>query len=133
MGLIKGTHHVSLKCNGVEQYDRCVKYYTEVLGMEILRCWGPDGKTGCMLDTGNSILEIFGTGSVSEETGAVNHFALATDDVDACVEASINYGLKVKIEPGNVTIPCKVPFPLRRAFVIGPVGEEIEFFAELSE
>ena len=33
-------------------------------------------------------------------------------------------------QPVDIVIPSKVPFPARIAFCIGPVGEEVEFFAE---
>lgn len=84
-----------------------------------------------MFSTGSGIIEIFNNGDGALPQGAVRHFALATDDVDACVAAVRAAGYKITVEPGNITIPSAVPFPLRMAFCIGPVGEEIEFFTEL--
>ena len=40
-----------------------------------------------MLDTGNGIVEIFNDGDGALDKGVIRHFAFATDDVDACVEA----------------------------------------------
>lgn len=84
-----------------------------------------------MLWTGNSIIEIVCKGNEKKPSGSVDHFALTTDDVQACVDAVRAAGYTITVESGDVTIPSEPAFPLRRAFCVGPVGEEIEFFHEL--
>ena len=48
MGLINGIHHVSMKTNSIEQYNKVVVFYKDILGLSIMREW--DG--GAMFDTG---------------------------------------------------------------------------------
>lgn len=130
MGLIKGTHHIALKCGSTEEFETTIAFYTKTLGLEVLRSWGEGADAGIMLNTGDSILEIFAAGKVAGSTGSVNHYALATDDVDACVEAVRAAGYTITMEPNDIVIPSTPGFPARIAFCIGPVGEEIEFFDE---
>lgn len=130
MSLIKGTHHVALKCGSVEEFEKTIKFYTETLGLETIRSWGAGADAGTMLSTGNSILEIFAAGKIIGSTGSVHHFALATDDVDACVAAVRGAGYEITMEPNDIVIPSNPGLPARIAFCIGPVGEEIEFFDE---
>ncbi|MDO4491604.1 MAG: VOC family protein [Lachnospiraceae bacterium] len=130
MSLIKGTHHVALKCGSAEEYAKTIAFYTETLGLETLRSWGEGDEAGIMLNTGNSILEIFAAGKTAGTTGSINHYSLATDDVDACVEAVRKAGYQITMEPTELVIPSTPGFPVRIAFCIGPVGEEIEFFTE---
>ena len=54
----------------------------------------------------------------------------ATDDVDSIVEAARKAGYAVTMEPGDIEIMSKPSLPARIAFIIGPVGEEIELFCE---
>lgn len=130
MSLVKGIHHVALKCCGREQFEKTVAFYHDTLGMEIARTWGEGRDAGAMLSTGNGIIEIFANGEKLLEQGAVRHFALATDDVDSCVRAVRKAGYQITVEPGDINIPSEPVFPIRMAFCIGPVGEEIEFFQE---
>ena len=128
--LISGIHHAALKCCGEEKFKETVAFYRDVLGMELLRAWGEGRHGGAMLDTGAGRIEIFVDGKDEPGQGAVRHIALATDDVDACVSAVRTAGYEITREPMDVTIPSQPPFPIRCAFCIGPVGEEIEFFCE---
>ena len=52
--MIKGIHHVSMKCNA-EEINKVKEFYISVLGLKIVREW-PDG---IMIDTGNGYIEIF--------------------------------------------------------------------------
>ena len=60
----------------------------------------------------------------------IRHFAFATNDVDACVEAVKAAGYEVFIEPKDIEIASTPVFPARIAFCKGPLGEEIELFEE---
>lgn len=130
MSLIKGTHHVALKCDSHEMFEEAIRFYTEILGLKVVRSWGAGEKAGIMLNTGNSLLEIFAAGRTADQTGTVNHYALATDDVDACVKAVREAGYLITKEPTDIDIQASPVFSVRVAFCIGPVGEEIEFFCE---
>jgi glyoxylase I family protein len=115
----------------MDEYDRTVKFYTETLGMDTVRCWGEGIASGIMIDTGDgSLMEIFADADERLPQGAVRHFALRTDDVDAAVSVVREAGYEVTMEPNDIVIESAVPFPARIAFVIGPAGEEIEFFCE---
>lgn len=128
--LIKNTHHIALRCDSYEMLQTAIGFYQNVLGMELVRTWGEGADAGAMLSTGNSLMELFAAGKNAEKGGTINHFALGTDDVDACVEAVRKAGYEITMEPNDIVIGSEPPFPARIAFCIGPVGEEIEFFCE---
>ena len=50
--LITGIHHVALKAQGVEDYNRAVAFYRDVLGLPVVRIWANEVMHGAMLDTG---------------------------------------------------------------------------------
>lgn len=128
--MIKGVHHIALKCMGVEAFEKTVQFYRDVLGLRVVRAWGEGEGSGIMLTTGDAMLEIFASGTDLPGQGAIRHFALATDDVDACVRAVEAAGYEVFIQPKDILIASTPEFPARIAFCHGPVGEEIEFFQE---
>ncbi|MDY3027565.1 MAG: VOC family protein [Candidatus Faecivicinus sp.] len=128
--MIKGVHHIALKCMGVEAFEKTVQFYRDVLGLRVVRAWGEGEGSGIMLTTGDAMLEIFASGTDLPGQGAIRHFALATDDVDACVRAVEAAGYEVFIQPKDIVIASTPEFPARIAFCHGPVGEEIEFFQE---
>ena len=130
MSLIKGIHHAALKCADLEKFQETVHFYRDVLGLPVLRRWGNEEKAGIMFATGDGLIEIFASGSAGYTTGSVNHFALATDDADACIAAVRQAGYTIAVEPKDIIIASQPPFPARIAFAIGPCGEEIEFFQE---
>lgn len=55
MALIKGIHHVALKCCSSEEYKNVAEFYGDILGLSVARKW--DG--GIMFDTGDGIIEVF--------------------------------------------------------------------------
>lgn len=124
-GAIKGIHHVSLKCTDAEQAKVC-EFYGETLGLKVKRAWAD----GIMYDAGNSLVEIFFTGEGIKEQGAVRHFAFAVKNVDSCVERIVSAGYEVFMGPKDITIPSEPALDARVAFLIGPLGEEIELFSE---
>jgi len=128
--VISGVHHIALKCKDKAEFEKAVYFYNELLGMPVVRKWGVGESQGIMIDSGNSLMEIFCTGKTSDFTGTVNHFAFACSDVDTVVETVRKEGYRITKEPVDICIPSEIPYPARIAFVIGPVGEEIEFFCE---
>ncbi|WP_406545165.1 VOC family protein [Pseudobutyrivibrio sp.] len=124
--MIKGIHHISMKCETEEELVRVKEFYIDILGLKICREW--DG--GLMLDTGNGLIEIF-TNQVGEHRlGVIRHMALLTEDVDSIVIKVRKAGYEVFVEPNDVDIPAKPIYPIRMAFCYGPLGEQIEFFCE---
>ena len=130
MSLIKGIHHAAIKCSCPAEFKEVLHFYTEVLGLTVLRSWGEGSKAGAMIDTGCGVIEVFAAGNVSHATGSIHHLALATDDPGACIGAVRQAGYTITVEPKDVVIASEPPFPIRVAFAIGPCGEEIEFFHE---
>ena len=126
--LVNGIHHAALKCSSPEEFEKAIRFYRDILGLETARTWGEGKASGIMFDTGCGIIEIFADADCPLGQGAVRHFALATDDVDACARAVREAGYEITVEPDDIVIPSNPPLPIRMAFCIGPVGEEIEFF-----
>lgn len=69
-----------------------------------------------------------GTKSVGE--GCIRHFAFETDHVDKIVERVRNDGYIVSVEPVDVVMKTDPVFPIRVAFIEGPLHESIELFCE---
>lgn len=130
--LIKGIEHVCIKCRDAEEFSKVEQFYTEVLGLGVIRSWGDEEHPCITFDTGNGGIEVFTEDVEDLPQGAVRHFALATDDVDGCVKAVREAGYQITTEPASMTLESDPPYKLRMAFAIGPVGEEIEFFQGLA-
>lgn len=124
--MIRGLHHVSMRCGTSEEFQRAKEFYCGLLGLPVRREW-PEG---VMIDLGNAVIEIFNSKPGERVTGAVRHFALACGDVDGDIEKIRAAGYPVFIEPKDVLIPSEPPLPARIAFCSGPLGEEIELFQE---
>jgi len=124
--MIKGIHHISMKCGTTEEFDRAKDFYLNVLGFSVVRTW-PEG---IMIDSGNGLLEIFSNGAGIKTKGAIRHVAFSTDDVDGIIAKAKAAGYEVFIEPNDIVIHSEPEFHARMAFCYGPLGEEIEFFQE---
>ena len=124
--MIKGIHHVSLKCGTAEEYETAKNFYLDILGLQIKREW-PEG---IMIDAGNCLIEIFNNGAGEKLKGAVRHFAFSVDNVDNLVEKVRDAGYEVFLGPKDIVINSEPELPARIAFLTGPLGEEIEFFCE---
>ncbi len=124
--MIKGLHHVSLKTCSDEQYDRVKKFYSELLGLPIIK----ECEACALFDIGSGIVEIFRDGKENLNQGAIRHFAFSVDDVDEYIETVRKEGYEIFIEPKDVLIGGDVNFPARVGFCKGPLGEDIEFFCQ---
>ena len=124
-----GFHHVCVK---TRDWDATMRFYRDTLGCTEKIAWRTAPQRAVMLDTGDgNYLEVFEDLAYSGPTnGAIYHFAFRTtrlDDVAARVRAA---GLKLTVEPRDVTIPTTNgpgPVPVRIFFCEGPNGESIEF------
>ena len=126
---IKGIHHVAIKANGVEQFEKTINFYKEILGLPLIRRWEKGGAFCAMLDTGAGILELFSNADCEPQLGPLRHIAFEVDSVDDCIEAVRAAGYQITVEPKDVDIPSDPVFPIRVGFCIGAAGEEVEFFA----
>ena len=127
--MIKGIHHVSMKCATEEEYSKVKEFYITLLGLKICRAW----PSGIMIDTGNGFIEVFTNAQGEHRLGAIRHIAFLTDDVDGTVEKVRKAGYEVIVEPNDRVIGSDPEYPIRMAFCIGPLGEQIEFFCERKE
>ncbi len=128
--LVKGLHHACIKASAGNEFYHAVQFYRDILNMPVVRTWGEGKTAGIMFDTGCGIIEIFADAECDLPQGAIRHIGLLTDDVDACIAAVREAGYQVTMEPRDFTLPSDPAYPLRIAFAIGPVGEEIEFLQE---
>ena len=124
--MITGIHHVSMKCESEQDFEKAKDFYLNLLGFTLVREW-PEG---VMIETGRGQIEIFRNGPGIRSKGAVRHIAFAADDVDSIVRKVKAAGYEVFIEPNDIVIPSDPPFHARMAFCYGPLGEELEFFRE---
>ena len=124
--MIKGIHHVAFKCETKEKYEEMIHFYHEVLGLPILRQW----ENGIHIDCFNGCIEIFCDGTKPSKQGCINHFAFGTDDVDEIVKKVESAGYKVTVVPKDVNMKTDPVFPIRVAFIEGPLHESIELFCE---
>lgn len=124
--MIKGIHHISMKCGNPGDLEKVKEFYIKLLGLKVCREW--DG--GLMLDSGNGFIEIFTNAEGEHRLGAIRHVALLTDDVDGLAERVKQAGFDVVVEPVDKVIGSEPPYPIRMAFCIGPLGEQVEFFKE---
>ena len=124
--MIKGIHHISMKCGTDEELENVRNFYVNILGMSICREWND----GIMIDSGNGLIEVFSNGKGERRKGALRHIAFLTDNVDEMAEKVRNAGYMVFIEPNDKVIDSVPEYPFRMAFCYGPLGEEIEFFCE---
>ena len=124
--MIRGIHHISMKCGTREELNRAKHFYLTVLGFSVVREW-PEGM---LIDSGSGLIEIFGSGAGIRTKGAIRHVAFSTDDVDGIVEKVKASGYEVFIDPKDIVFRSEPEFHARMAFCFGPLGEEIEFFQE---
>lgn len=124
--MIKGIHHISMKCQNEEEYKKVRSFYVDTLRLSVIK----ECDACILLDTGAGLVEIFRDGKESLEKGVIRHFAFAVDDVKACVNAVEAAGYEVFIAPKTVQIGGDSAFPATIAFCYGPLGEEIEFFCQ---
>jgi len=124
--MIKGIHHISMKCGNINELSKVREFYISLLGLKICREW----RDGMMIDTGNGYIEIFTNAEGEHRLGAIRHVALLTDDVDEVIAKVRAGGYEVIVEPNDRVIGSVPPYPIRMAFCFGPLGEQIEFFCE---
>lgn len=117
----------------VGNLDSSIAFYTEVLGMQLLRSHEyPDGKftlafLGYGPESDQTVIELtYNWGVESYELGAAfGHIAIGVDDIYATCEAVKARGGKVVREPGPMKHGSTVI-----AFIEDPDGYKIEFIQE---
>ncbi len=128
--IISGFHHVALKCADLEKSLNMYK----ALGMVELARWGEGKSEIVMCDVGDGgRIEFFADGGDSfSVNGKWQHFAVRVEDVELAYNTALTAGFGHKMEPTVIPVDSKPEkMTIKIAFVIGPDGEELEFFKEL--
>ena len=128
MSKTHGFHHMAMR---VKDFDKTLRFYSDVLGMPVAKAWGAAGSRAAMLDTGSGdYIEVFEGRTAAAESEQVLHFALRVEDCDAVTETVRSAGSRITTEPKNVDIPADPVYPVRISFFEGPDGEIVELFQE---
>lgn len=110
---LAGVHHVSLN---VDDNDKAARFYTDVLGLELLP--RPDfGFKGTWLRAGNQEIHLIEVKDHRVPGG--EHFAFQVDDIDATCAELAAHGVKV-------SKPMDIPGAGRQAFLRDPAGNLLE-------
>ena len=125
-----GFHHVALK---TQDLAKSVAMY-KALGMCEVARWGEGAREVVMLDIGDGgRIELFANGGDEYAVnGKWQHFAMCVEDVEQAFAVALAAGFLPKTEPKIVPLNAKPqPISLNIAFVIGPDGEQVEFFKQV--
>lgn len=128
MAFIQGFHHTAIR---TADFERSVKFYTEVLGLKVRITWGQSPGRAAMIDAGDgNYIEIFEREKAFEPAeGTILHFALRTNDCAAMLEQVRAGGAEITLEPKAVTIDSSAgSIVVKIAFFKGPDGEIVELF-----
>ena len=128
MNLLNGVHHINLKAPGYDCWRETLAFYTETMGLPLVRRWGEGDGSGAMIDLGGCLLELKADGGEDPGPGRFCHIAFRTDSADGALELARSAGRPVLKEPFDVVLGGD--YPIRVAFCQGVAGEEIEFFQE---
>ena len=123
-------HHIALKCADLNNSLTMYK----ALGLKEIVRWGEGDGEIVMLDIGDGgRLELFANGGDAYlPNGKWQHFAFGVDDVEHAYNTALAAGFLPKTAPKVVPLDAKPqPMSIMVAFVIGPDGEEVEFFKEV--
>ena len=122
-----GLHHVAVR---VREFEKSVRFYSDVLGFKEKIRWGDSPKQIALLDTGNgSYVELFEEGGREPtKEDAMWHLAFRVADADAVLERCRAAGCEVTVEPKTLANVGNRGVDIRLAFCKGPSGELLEFF-----
>jgi lactoylglutathione lyase len=123
--LLRKVEHIGIN---VSDMDRSIKFYTEVLGLNLrTRVRLSEQSELAFLAIGDAELELVATGGAIEHArqGVVNHLAFTVDDVSAVLEHLKKHGVHLLNDEPIVVEPLGV----KVAFFHGPDGEKLELFS----
>ena len=106
--------------------DETIAFYTDVLGFELAGLFR-NGENRCaFLRCGHLTIETWEGDPAPMTTGAINHWAFDTPDIEAAFENAKELGLNFK-DAEIQSIPTFWDNGIRYFNVYGPNGETIEF------
>ncbi|MCM3173703.1 VOC family protein [Paenibacillus sp. MER 99-2] len=141
---VNGLAHIAIQARN---YKDTLSFYTDVLGFKIGHSWSlpafriteacmlisPDQRTCIELFDPGAVIAAEGEPAASPEDvryGALLHFALYVDNVDAIYEHALAYGAQPYVQPDWISLG-EPPLQVRNAVVHSPNGEVIEFLEEV--
>lgn len=126
---VHGFHHIAIR---TKDFDRSLRFYSQVFGFEPSVTWGDAGSRAAMLPVGSGgHIEIFERPTETwDSEAALLHLALRTDTCDELTERARSAGAEITVEPKDVDIPSDPPYLVRLSFFTGPDGEIVELFQE---
>lgn len=108
MSLIKGIHHVSMKCSSTEEYEKTIDFYKNILGIPVAREW----QAGIMLDTGNGIVEIFNDGDDARTRASVRTVILYFSPIIILSDNATGLVFTLYISCMKYSLSYKLRYPL---------------------
>lgn len=121
---LRKAEHVGIM---VSNLDRSVKFYTEVLGLKLIKRVESPQTDWAFLAVGDLEIELIckkGAEFTYADQGIVNHLAFTVDDVGAALEHLKKHGVELIHQEPVYLAPLKA----RLAFFKGPDGERLEVF-----
>lgn len=117
----------------VDDFDRVVHFYRDVLGLAVESEWDRDDGRGVLLDAGRAVLEIFDRAQKQSndefEAGRVVEgdvrMALRVEDVDASFHELVVEGAPLMAHPTDA------PWGHRIARIATPHGMQLTLFADV--
>ena len=95
--LIKGIHHLSLRCKDLEKYNETVHFYRDILGLEVFKEFEMNGSPVMMLNSGGGCIEVFADAKTEMPTGIIQHFALKLMMLKRVLKQLKKQGIKLLI------------------------------------
>lgn len=133
---VKGAHHINLRPNH-ENYDGCIKFYTEDLGLEMTSFWnkmrGEFNSRNCFIDCGNgTLLEVCECETGTTDAGIIQHFSLEVESAKETMAHLKECGYTFansKGQPSDDTIIDVTVggVHMNLFFVVSPSKELVEF------
>ena len=128
--MIKGRklQHIGLACKDVEAN---AKWYQEVLGYEVIGCFGGGAHNVYFLKSGETVYEMYQVDSLPEAVqGKVDHIAFDSYDIEADYKFCVEQGYQICTN-GIEEIPRFWDNGFRYFKILSPCGEQIEFSQNL--
>jgi lactoylglutathione lyase len=117
----------------VDDYDKALGFYRDVLGLPVLEAWDDDAGGGAVLDAGRATLEVLSTShaeqvdriEAGEPVGARVRLALEVDDSAGTATALVAAGAEL------VGGPVVTPWAHRNVRLRDPDGMQLTLFTVL--
>ena len=121
MEFCDGIQHIGIPTN---RYEETIAFYEKIGFGATYQTVNEGNKVG-FLKFESLELEVYESTDISPRDGAVNHFAVNCNDIDATYESAVKEGFEI-LEPGIRELPFWAN-GIRFFIIVGPNKEKIEF------